>query len=317
MSSSFSLDTLTTADTEATAKLLHESLVNWYESRLRQGSRFGDQPDPFRLFPEVYEALDPGEAVAARDMGSGELIGVCFAHERETHVAVGIVATAPSAAGRGVARAMMQEVLNRARALGKPVRLVSSLLNLDSFSLYTRLGFVPGAVFQDLFLTVPEAGMNALAPAPAGAERVRTARADEAGRLADFEQSLQGIRREKDWHFFLNQPVGSWQVLVLETEDGSALSGVLGMSTHASFTMLGPGVAEDEAAAAALLWRGLDTLRGRGLVFLVPAVASGLVATCYGWGARNVELHVAQATATIPGVVPRGLVFPTFLPETA
>ena len=291
--------------------------MNWYESRLRQGHRFGDRHDPFLLFPEVYEALDPGEALAARDAASGELIGVCFRHERETHVGVGIVATAPAAAGRGVARSLMQRVLEEARAAGKPARLVSSLLNLDSFSLYTRLGFVPGTVFQDLFLRVPEAGMAALAPPPPGSERVRPARADEAARLADLEQSLQGLRREKDWRFFLANQVGDWKVLVLENAPGAAGSGVLAMSTHASFTMLGPGVAEDEAAATALLWRALDALRGRELVFLVPAAASGLVATCYGWGARNVELHVAQATATLPGVVPRGIVFPTFLPETA
>ncbi len=317
MSDSLLLDTLTPADAEATAKLLHQALVNWYESRLGQGSRFGDKHDPFLLFPEVYEALDPGECIAARDTGSGELIGVCFSHERETHVAVGIVATAPGAAGRGVARRMMQQVLDKAKAAGKPARLVSSLLNLDSFSLYTRMGFVPGTVFQDLFLTVPKAGMTEVAPPPPGAERVRAARLDEAARLADFERSLQGIRREKDWRFFLENQVGSWRVLALENAGGDALSGVLAMSTHASFTMIGPGVCEDEETAVALLWRALDELRGRGLVFLVPAAAAGLVATCYRWGARNVELHVAQATTPVPSATPRGIVFPTFMPETA
>lgn len=316
MSDSIHLDTLTPADAEAAARLLHQALVHWYESRLGQGARFGDKHDPFLLFPEVYEALDPGECVAARDVGSGELVGVCFSHERETHVAIGIVATAPGAAGRGVARRMMRQVLDKAKAAGKPARLVSSLLNLDSFSLYTRMGFVPGTVFQDLFLTVPEAGMEAIASAPAGVDRVRPAHGDEAVRLADFEQSLQGIRREKDWRFFLENKVGSWRVLVQEAPSGGSLSGVLAMSTHPSFTMIGPGVGADEDAAAALLWRALDELRGRGLVFLVPAAAAGLVATCYQWGARNVELHVAQATAPIPSASPRGIVFPTFMPET-
>jgi GNAT superfamily N-acetyltransferase len=102
----------------------------------------------FLLFPEVYESLDPGEAVTARDSQTGEVLGVCFSHERETHVAIGIVATAPEAGGRGIAKQMMTAVLEKARNLGKPARLVSSLLNLDSFSLYTRLGFVPRRDFS-------------------------------------------------------------------------------------------------------------------------------------------------------------------------
>lgn len=312
MSTSISFGPLSAPDHEAVARLLHRSLVHWYQSRLGQGSRFGDSHEPFRLFPQVYEALDPHQAVTARDAQSGELLGVCFSHERETHLAVGIVATAPEAGGRGIARRMMDMVLAKARDLEKPARLVSSLLNLDSFSLYTRLGFGPGTIFQDMLLTVPETGMTA--PAPAGAGRVREATADEAGRIADFELSQQGIRREKDFAFFLRNEVGAWRVLVSEQRNG-ALNGFLAMSTHPSFTMIGPGVSADETTAAALLWRALDGLRGRTLVFLLPCAAAGLVRTAYDWGARNVELHVAQSTAPNPSS--SGIVFPTFMPETA
>jgi GNAT superfamily N-acetyltransferase len=312
MSSDFTLDSLQPADHDAVARLLHRSLVQWYQSRLNQGARFGDRPEPFRLFPEVYEALDPGQAVAARDSATCELLGVCFIHPRETHVAVGIVSTAPEAAGRGVARAMMQVAIERARTAGQPLRLVSSLLNLDSFSLYSRLGFVPHTMFQDLLLNVPEQGMTA--PQPPGADRVRLARADEAARLADFECELQGIRREKDFAFFLRNEVGVWKVWVSEDERGE-VTGVLVASHHPACGMLGPGVARDEAAGAALLWRALDARRGSCAVFLVPCSASGLVRTLYTWGARNVELHTAQILGPIPQA--RGLVFPTFLPETA
>jgi GNAT superfamily N-acetyltransferase len=312
MSLSISFGPLSVADHEAVAKLLHRSLVQWYESRLRQGAKFGDSHEPFLLFPEVYEALDPGEAVTARDTQTGEVLGVCFSHERETHVAIGIVATAPEAGGRGIAKQMMAAVLEKARNLGKPARLVSSLLNLDSFSLYTRLGFVPGAIFQDMLITVPESGMTS--PAPTGSARVREARSDEASRIADFEQSMLGIRREKDFAFFLQNKVGSWRVLVSEYEDGS-LNGFLAMSTHPSFSMIGPGVATDEEIAATLLWRTLDGLRGKTLVFLVPCAAASLVRTAYSWGARNVELHVAQSTAPVSSA--QGIVFPTFMPETA
>lgn len=311
MSETIDFTPLTAADREPIARLLHRALVHWYESRLGQGARFGDRHEPFTLFPDVYESLDPGECVTART-DSGEIVGVCFSHERETHVSVGIVATSPDAGGRGIAKKMMSLVLEKAKRLGKPARLVSSLLNLDSFSLYTRLGFVPGAIFQDLLITVPDTGLTAAAPA--GTESVREAILADAQRIADFELSQQGIRREKDFAFFVRNGVGAWRLLISEAADGS-VNGFLGMSTHPSCTMIGPGVAADEETAAALLWSALDGLRGKTLVFLVPCAAAGLVHTAYSWGSRNVELHVAQSTA--PVVSAKGIVFPTFMPETA
>ena len=92
MSAPAELATLTAADAEATAHLLHRALVNWYQTRLGQGARFGDSHEPFRLFPEVYEALDPGEGLTARDAETNTLLGVCFTHERDTHLGIGIVA---------------------------------------------------------------------------------------------------------------------------------------------------------------------------------------------------------------------------------
>ena len=64
---------LTAADHEPIARFLHRALVHWYESRLGQGARFGDSHEPFTLFPDVYEALDPGECVTART-NSGEMV---------------------------------------------------------------------------------------------------------------------------------------------------------------------------------------------------------------------------------------------------
>jgi GNAT superfamily N-acetyltransferase len=302
---------LTIADREPVARLLHCALVQWYESHLGQGARFGDSPEPFTLFPDVYEALDPGECVTART-AEGKIAGVCFSHERETHIAVGIVATSPEAGGRGIAKKMISLVHEKAKRLGKPLRLVSSLMSLDSFSLYTRLGFVPGAIFQDMLIRAPEAGMSTAAPA--GTESLRDAVLADAPRLADFEFSQQGIRREKDFAFFIRNEVGAWRVVVSETERGS-VNGFLAMSIHPSLTMIGPGVAVDEETAIALLWKALDGLRGKTLVFLAPCTAALLVRTAYAWGARNVELHVAQSTA--PNANAKGIVFPSFMPETA
>ncbi len=308
----FELGTLRRDEFPAVATLLHRSLVDYYDSRLRQGARFGDRPEPFLIFPEVYEALDPGESIVAREVGTDHLWGVCFVHPRETHYSVGIVATAPEAAGRGVARAMMAEALRRADAAGKTVRLVSSLLNLDSYSLYSRLGFVPQTIFQDLLITVPAHGISL--PEPTGIERVRPAVLEEAAQLADFEAALQGIRREKDFRFFLHNDVGSWKVWVSEDHSGN-INGVLVVSLNSAMPMLGPGIFTNEAVAIAMLWRALEELRGQPYVVLAPATASTLIATLYRWGARNIELHVSQTRGQSP--IGTGIVFPTFLPETA
>lgn len=303
-------ESLPASDHDAVARLLHQSLVQWYEGHLRQGFRFGDRYEPFRLYPQVYEALDPGEAVTAREPATGKLLGVCFSHERETHIAIGIVATAAEAAGRGIARRMMAAVLDRARERNKPARLVSSLLNLDSFSLYNRLGFVPGQIFQDMALAVPTSGLPARPDTGCG---VRDARPGDIAALAELEFNLQGIRRQKDLAFFLRNEVGSWRLLVSEAPDGSP-DGFLALSTHPDARMVGPGVAADPAAGISLLWHALDALRGSSPVFLLPVTATAVVQAAYAWGARNVELHVAQSTR--PAGPGRGVVFPTFLPES-
>lgn len=78
------------ADRETVARLLHRAWVHWYESRLRQGARYGDRNEPFMLFPEVNEAFGSGQCVTARTMSEG-IVGVCFSHEPDTHFAVVIV----------------------------------------------------------------------------------------------------------------------------------------------------------------------------------------------------------------------------------
>lgn len=301
---------LAAADWDSLAELIHSSLSEWYRTRLNM-EKFGAEPAPFRVFPELYEALDPGCCVVAEDPSIGRLAGSVFYHPRETHWAVGIVNSHPDFAGRGVARSLMQHVLSLADAAGVPVRLVSSAMNLESFSLYTRLGFVPQMTFQDLKLDVPAAGMP---PAPAYGLTLRRAEAADVERLADFELRLNGIRRSHDWRHFITNTQSCWHLWIAEREDG-ALAGFLGAVAHPASQMVGPGVCEDEAAAIALLHRVLDeTFRARSVVWLAPVQCAALVRQCYAWGARNVELHLASVRGEAPPM--RGVTFPTFMPET-
>lgn len=292
---------------EAAAALVHESTNAWYGEHFGRVV-FGGPPSDCLVFPEVYEALDPGCCIVAEDTANGRLAGSCYFHPRETHVSLGIMNAHADYAGQGIATRILDEIVAIAESEGKPVRLVSSALNLDSYSLYTRRGFVPRALFQDMFL--PELP----AAAPEGWERVRDARPEDAVAMADLEMELNGIRREKDFAHFIANASGYWGVSVIEGGDGS-LDGFLCSVKSPSSNMLGPGIMRSEADAAALIYAELETRHAGGSpVFLVPADRPELVSTLYGWGARNCEMHVAQVRGECPPM--RAVTMPTFMPET-
>jgi GNAT superfamily N-acetyltransferase len=286
------------------AKLIHTSLDVWHRTRLNT-DRFGTDWKPFRVMGEVYEALDPGCCLAATDE-AGALIGSAFFHPRETHVGVGVVSVHPTAFGRGVGRAMMEEIIRIAG--GKPLRLVSSAMNLDSFSLYTRLGFVPQVTLQAVTLNVPAGGLRG------ASSRLRAATLKDVPAIADFEFRLNGIRKEKDYRFFAENKSGGWRLAVIEKADGG-LAGFLAASAHPSDQLLGQGVAEDEATMQELVHGMLDQhFRGKSVVWMLPVGCSGLVRQAYAWGARNRETHLFSVLGDAPPM--RGITLPTFLPES-
>lgn len=286
------------------AKLIHTSLDVWHRTRLNI-DRFGNDWRPFRLTVDTYEALDPGCCVIAVD-DAGGLIGSAFFHPRETHVGVGVVSVHPTTFGRGVARALMEEIIRIAE--GKPLRLVSSAMNLDSFSLYTRLGFVPLVTLQAVTLNVPEAGL------PGASNRLRAATAADVSAIADLEFRLNGVRKERDYRFFMENKSGGWRLAVIE-KPGGALAGFLAASAHPNDCQLGQGVAEDEATMQELVHGTLDRhFRGRHVVWLLPVGCTGLVRQAYAWGARNRETHLFNVLGHAPPM--RGVTIPTFLPES-
>jgi GNAT superfamily N-acetyltransferase len=294
------------------AELIHLSTNVWYQAGGR-GRVFTGSPAECEIFCATYEALDPGCCVVVVNERTGRIVGSCFYHPRETHVSVGIVNTHPGYFGKGIARRMMDYVIGYAEAEGKPVRLVSSAMNLDSYSLYTRLGFVPRMAFQDMYLAVPAGGLD-VPPVPGG-DRVRPGEIADAPKMAALEAELVGIRREKDYRHFLQNRDGIWGVSVLESASGDgSLDGFLVSVAHPASVMLGPGVTRTEADAAALIRAELDRRRGLTPVFLAPVECAALVQTLYSWGARNCEMHFAQIRGD--WTRPTGIVLPTFLPET-
>ncbi len=304
----------TTADRQAIARLIHESTNHWYVSNGRSVV-FDNDPADTAVFFDVYQALDPDCAVLAEENGS--IIGSCFYHPRQTHMSLGIMNVHRDHFGKGVARRLLSRIIDLAEAKQLPLRLVSSAMNLDSFSLYTRAGFTPQAAYQDMMVSVPRDGL--VVPSDLLNEimhglTVRDATMADVPPMAEVEMDMAGIRREKDYRYFIANEPGFWHVTICEDEHGR-MQGWLASSAHPGCNMVGPGVARTQQAAAALLVAELDQHRGRSPMFLVPVTSSDLVRTMYKLGARNCEIHFSQVRGRSEPM--RGVCMPTFLPETA
>ena len=305
----FHLRGMSPDDRDEVSRLIFHSTNRYYVSIGREPIFKGDELSPADIF-DVYEQIDPGEGIVAVDEKSRQIIGSCFVHPRETHVSLGIMNVHPDHFGRGTARAILAEIIDRAQAADKPVRLVSSCFNLDSYSLYTRAGFVPFATFQDMFVEVPEGG---LPHAPPNDLAVRSATLDDVDEMASLEQRISGISRIGDYRYFIRNDDNLWRVSIVESSEG--IDGFLVSCGSNALNMIGPGIASTQDQAAALLYDQLNSQRGRCPVLLVPVSCGDLVRQLYDWGARNCEMHVAQSYG--PAQTPAGVVMPTFLPESA
>lgn len=308
----YTLRTMEPTDWNEVAALIRSSTNAWYESHGRQPIFTGD-PQATLLFCEVYESLDPGCCVLATDDATGQIAGSCFYHPRPTHMSLGIMNVHPHHFGKGIARRLLKHITDLADESGKPTRLVSSAINLDSFSLYTRAGFVPRMMFQDMLLTVPADGLPV--SDVAGTDRVRTATLHDLPHIVAIEKELHHIERPNDHRSFLENHNGAWHVSVIDNSHGTGIDGFLVSVKHPGSTMLGPGVMRTQTDAAALIRVELNHHRGGCPVWLVPVEADWLVQELYRWGCRNCELHVAQARG--PWEAPTGVVMPTFMPETS
>ena len=136
-------------------------------------------------------------------------MGACFYQPRETHVSLGIMSVRPNYCGKGVGCAMVDQILDFRRQNDyKACRLVSSALNLNSFSLYNRAGCVPRGAYQDMVIDVPENGLDVSVP---GEDSVRAATFDDLSRMGELTMEISGIRRENDYRYSIENPRGVMQ----------------------------------------------------------------------------------------------------------
>jgi GNAT superfamily N-acetyltransferase len=301
---------MTPTDRHEVAELIYASINVWYRTHgLAEIFRGG--PRVTEVFYDVYHALEPGCTVVAQHRETGRVMGSCFYHPRKHHVSLGIMNVHPNYFGLGVSSALLRHIIDFTERNGYPaLRLTSSALNLDSYSLYNRHGFVPRAFYQDMFVAVPATG---LAHPPPGSDHVRDAVAADVPAVAALERAVNGMEREEDYRYCIANAGGFWHTAVFETPAGD-LDGFMISSAHPALNMLGPCVARTDQAAAALIWNELNHHKGRSPVCLIPADRERLVRQMYDWGARNCELHVHQVRGEFRPF--QGIYMPTFLPET-
>lgn len=135
--------------------------------------------------------MEPGCNVVAENTRTGRLMGSCFYHPRPHHVALGIMNVHPNHFEQGVGRALLQHICDYTDHNGyKSLRLTQSALNLDSFSLYNRAGFVPRCAYQDMDLKVPAEGLQQSTP---GIEHVRDATLEDVPGMAALEMDVSGV----------------------------------------------------------------------------------------------------------------------------
>ncbi len=306
----FHLRSMKPRDFDAVADLIYLSTNSWYQAN-RGYEIFNGGPQVCRLFCDVYEELDPGCAMVAEDNQRKTIIGSCFVHPRETHISLGIMNVHPSYFGAGVAGALMDSVIAFAKKEGQTLRLVSSAMNLDSFSLYSRKGFTPFAVYQDILFHVPEKGIKA--PDLIAGITVREAAPQDIMAMGHLEFEVSGISREQDYCYFVENAARIWKTLVVANSDGE-IDGFLVSVKHPGSHLIGPGVARTPEIAAALIYHQLNRFHGTKVVCLCPVDQPVLVQALYKMGGRNCEIHLAQVLGEVQPIC--GVVMPTFMPES-
>ena len=302
---------LTADDRSVYSHMLHRAFNTWYGARGWPSDYFACTPEQAGIFLDIYGDISPGRSIAAFDPGNGELMGACFYHPREHHVSLGIMSVSPDYFRRGVGRAMVNHIVDFTESNRYPaLRLVGSAINMDSFSLYNRSGFVPRGSYHDMVIAVPAGGLMVDYPLR---KQVRDATLNDLDAMAALEIEVSGISRINDYRYAIENPRGVLHAQVFENRDGS-LEGFMISIRCPALNMLGPCVARSEKATLALLLQATERFRGQVPLFVIPMDKRELVENLYDWGARNVETHLFQVRGKFQPF--NGVSLPSFLPET-
>lgn len=312
MKGSMFLRPLEDSDLAEHADLLYSAFNSWYWKHGWGKDYFGCKAQETSIFYDIYNDLTPGCSVAIFDDETGRMMGSCFYHPREYHVSLGIMSVHPNYGGCGVGRQLVNYILDYTKNNDyKSCRLVSSAINMDSFSLYNRAGFIPRVTYHDMVITVPEKGLGDVSVE--GEECVREAVIGDVGQMGELEMEISGIKREIDYRYAIENPRGVLHALVYEN-DQKAIDGFMVSVKHPALNMLGPSVARSEEIAIALIKKEIERFNGTWVLFSIPMDKRKMVDQMYAWKAINVETHLKEVWGDFPGF--NGISMPSFLPET-
>ena len=308
---SFLLRALNDSDVPEYAQILYNSFNDWYWKHGWGKDYFGCKPQETSIFYDIYNDLTPGRSIAAFDDETGRLVGACFYHPREYHVSLGIMCTHKDYWGKGIGKAMVEYILKFTKENNyKSCRLVGSAMNMNSFSLYNRSGFVPRVSYHDMVITVSDDTLKIHAPLE---NRVRNAVPEDVAGMGDLEMEVSSIKREMDYRYAIKNPRKVLHASVYENIRGT-IDGFMISVKHHALNMLGPCVARSEEIALPLIRKELERFKGTWVLLVVPMGKRKMVEQLYKWGAVNVETHLKQVWGEFQDF--KGVNMPSFLPET-
>jgi predicted N-acetyltransferase YhbS len=200
------------------------------------------RPETAELMTGFYAGYPEARGFVAEN--GGRLVGSGFAHVRADKASIGPVTVAPEAQGSGAGRAIMERLLEETRECSS-VRLIQDAFNNVSFSLYSKLGFVPRDIVARFVAEAPRP------KPPTNSLAVREMTAADLDSVAALDERKTGMRRHPDFDLLLS--LGSQLV----GERDGRLAGFLCRVPAGDECMLGPGAAETLDDLWALLCEGV------------------------------------------------------------
>jgi GNAT superfamily N-acetyltransferase len=199
---------------------------------------------------------------------NGKIVGSNFLDERSTVAGVGPITVDPAVQDRGIGRALMHDVLERAADQGRPgVRLLQSAYHVRSLSLYADLGFQVRDLLACMQGTPPNGEVAGY--------RVRRAVAEDVDACATVCNRVHGHDRTGE----VRDAITHGTALVVE-HDGR----VSGYATDLGFFAHASGESNEDLKA---LIMAADAFEGPGI--LVPTTNIDLFRWCMDQGLRVVQ----------------------------
>lgn len=234
---------------------------------------------------QEYIVLQPDGWVLA--LADGHAAGMGGFVDYGTLAYIGLIAVHPMFQRRGIARAVMQELLDRLMRRGNPLSVLDA--SAMGAPLYQQLGFVD--IEQTYSFTLD----GSLPPLPP-ANNIRPLHSDEFAALVDFDTAIFGACRADALQTLVSDT--RHPVLVCEGSNGE-IAGYLILQSHG----IGPWLAHTDVAAERLLSAALTySFEGPPRIIVPEANSTGIdLVRRYGFKQQRTLRHMQLGSDQVPG----------------